>query len=102
MDKAILRVLFPLLILATILAFTLALSPSSSGYAHPSARSTPSAGAHVQPPRHNSVGAAAPTPTPTGARPSQPGSTDGIVIMGFAIVVIIILPILIQRSLWKP
>ncbi len=101
MDKALLRVLLPLLILTTILAFVLALSPSESGHARTAANSTPSAVTHMQAARHNPGSVNAATPTPAGELKSQPGTTDGIVIMGFAIVVIILLPILIQRSMWK-
>ncbi len=101
MDKALLRVLLPLLILTTILAFVLALSPSESIHARTAARSTPTPLSHTQAARHNPGSVNAATPTPAGEEKSQPGTTDGIVIMGFAIVVIILLPILIQRSLWK-
>jgi hypothetical protein len=99
MDKALLRVLFPLLMLATILAFALALSPSASGSAHNSPGATPHP--DIRPVGgHHAAGATA-TPTPTGEGRSQPGSTDGLVIMSFALVVIIVIPILLQRALWK-
>ena len=99
MDKALLRVLLPLLILATILAFALALSPSSSGYAHNAVGATPNP--DIRPTGNHHAAGVTPTPTPTGEARSQPGSTDGLVIMSFALVVIIVLPILLQRALWK-
>jgi hypothetical protein len=87
MNRALVRILLPILIVATVLAFTLALSPLTTG----------SAAERQQLPPH----AQAPTPTPDGQAASQPGSTDGLVIMGFAIALIVVLPILVQRSLWK-
>jgi hypothetical protein len=44
---------------------------------------------------------AQPTKTPQPKGLSEIGSTDGIVIMGFAIALIIILPILLRRKSWK-
>jgi hypothetical protein len=41
------------------------------------------------------------TPTPPPEAISQPGSTDGIVLLSVAIVVIILVPLLLQRSMWK-
>lgn len=41
-----------------------------------------------------------PTKTPRPEGLSEIGSTDGIVIMGFAIALIIILPILLRRKSW--
>ena len=40
------------------------------------------------------------TPTPGAAPRSDAGSTDGIMWMGVAIVVIVLLPVLTRRSLW--
>jgi hypothetical protein len=40
------------------------------------------------------------TPTPAQADRSEVGSTDGIVVMGFVIVTIVLLPILIRRKAW--
>ena len=40
------------------------------------------------------------TSTPVQKDLSEIGSTDGIVIMGFVIALIIILPILLQRNAW--
>jgi predicted membrane protein len=41
------------------------------------------------------------TLTPPSQDLSEIGSTDGIVIMGFLIAVIIVIPILIQRESWR-
>jgi hypothetical protein len=99
MDKALARILFSILILAAVLAFTLALSPfaAQASHTHPS-DSLARPAASRQPARATLTPTLPPTPTPEPV--SQPGSTDGIVVMSFAIVVIIILPILMQRSLW--
>ena len=40
------------------------------------------------------------TPTPIPAAVSRAGSTDGIMLMGVVIVIIILLPILLRRGLW--
>ncbi len=86
MNKALLRILLPILLMAALLAFALALSPSA----------TTSAGPALDRPAH----AQAPTPTPEPQDASQPGSTGGLVIMSLAIVAIILLPVLVQRSFW--
>ena len=45
--------------------------------------------------------AASPTPTPTATEDiSRIGSTDGIVLMGIVIVLIIAIPILLRRKAW--
>ena len=93
MNKALARVLFPFLIIATVLAFMLALAPSRTGHAIPSSN----ADAHLAGKRLPNQPA---TPTPTPSPESHPGSTGGIMVMGFAIVFIIVVPILLQRSLW--
>jgi hypothetical protein len=41
------------------------------------------------------------TPTPVQVDRSEVGSTDGIVVMGFVLVAIVILPILIRRRAWS-
>lgn len=84
--KGSIRILLPLLILASLLAFTLALAPLVTGSAHTTV--------------NNSAQPQAPTPTPTRADASEPGSTDGLVIMSFAIAAIISLPLMLQRSVW--
>jgi hypothetical protein len=51
----------------------------------------------------NSAAAAlyqAATPTPVSGAVSRAGSTDGIMVMGVIIVIIVLLPILFKRSLW--
>ncbi len=40
------------------------------------------------------------TPTPIPEAVSQAGSTDGIMLMGVVIVLIVLLPILFRRSTW--
>ena len=40
------------------------------------------------------------TPTPEQVDRSEVGSTDGIVVMGFVIVAIAVLPILLRRKAW--
>ncbi len=92
MKRSLVRVLVPMLILAAALAFVLALAPSEAGHAH----SAPSA----QVDRAPLVPHQPATPTPDQQARSQPGSTDGIMIMSLAIVVIIAVPILLQRALW--
>jgi hypothetical protein len=99
MEKVLLRVLVPLLILASILAFALALSPSASGQARSSEGAAPNATIRSGP-SHRASGST-PTPTPAEQDKSRPGSTDGLVVMSFAIVLIIIIPVLIQRALWR-
>ncbi len=42
------------------------------------------------------------TPTPEQVDRSEVGSTDGIAVMGFVIVAIVILPILLRRKAWLP
>ncbi len=101
MDKGLLRVMFPLLILATVLAFVLSLSPSASAYAHAAAEPKPTLSILARSSAHPAANTPTPTATPMGGDKSQPGSTDGLVVMSFAIVFIIILPILLQRSLWR-
>lgn len=87
MNKGLLRILLPVLLFAAVLAFGLALTPST----------TTSAGPALKPPTH--LQAATPTPTPQDL--SQPGSTGGLVVMSLATVAIILLPVLVQRSFWE-
>ena len=42
------------------------------------------------------------TPTPEQVDRSEVGSTDGIVVMGFVLVAIAVLPILLRRKAWMP
>ena len=58
------------------------------------------------PPREGSNLAAAAfflqtTPTPEQVDRSEIGSTDGIVVMGFVLVAIVILPILLRKKAWS-
>lgn len=100
MNKALARILFPVLIIAAGLAFVLALSPSGTSHANMASRARDRSAAFMPSGRELAVPNQPATPTPTSVSVSQPGSTDGIMIMGFAIVLIIILPILLQRGLW--
>ena len=58
----------------------------------------------AQPPTQANLAAAAfflqPTKTPPAQNVSQIGSTDAIVVMGFVIALIIIVPIVLQRKSW--
>jgi cytochrome c1 len=58
----------------------------------------------IQPREDSTLAAAAfflqTTPTPEQVDRSEVGSTDGIVVMGFLLVVIVILPILLRRKAW--
>jgi hypothetical protein len=60
----------------------------------------------IQPKEGSTLAAAAfflqTTPTPEQVDRSEIGSTDGIVVMGFVLVVIVILPILLRRKAWAP
>ncbi len=100
MDKGLLRVLVPLLILAAVLAFVLSLSPSAAGHARAAADAKPTLSVRLRSNSHPAASTPTPTATPMGGDKSQPGSTDGLVVMSFAIVFIIVLPILLQRSFW--
>ena len=87
MNKQWLRALLLLLILSAVLAFTLALSPQTT--------------APVSPSLQKALNPHAPTATATPPDRSMPGSTDGLIIMSFAIAVIVVVPILLQKRLWK-
>ena len=97
MNKRILRTLYPVFMVLTGIIFAL-LSALVSG-ASVSAVSNPDL-------RFNSNVAAAAfyqaaTPTPAaGAVVSRAGSTDNIMIMGVVIVIIVLVPILLRRSMW--
>jgi len=95
MNRTQLRILLPILLLTTVLAFVLALSPLATGHA------ASGADAAVLSAPGAATGHQEATPTPTPADLSQPGSTDGIQMMSFAIVLIILVPLLLQRRIWK-
>ncbi len=99
MNRTLLRILFPLFVLATILAFVLALSPSNFGSAYSSPHGASGSAAEASG-HHASLSASDLTPTPGGQNLSRPGSTTGLVIMSSAIALIILLPILFQKNLW--
>ena len=83
------KVMRPIITIA--LGLALALFSAALTYSAPSATEAnlAAAGFFVQPTK---------TPQPKGV--SEIGSTDGIVAMGFVIVLIIIIPILLQRKSW--
>ena len=88
MRKRLLRNLYPVLMVTTGIVLAL-VSAASSSNMH-AAFSLPAASV-VQ----------VITPTPTAEAVSHPGSTDGIMIMSIVIVVIVLLPLIFRRSLWK-
>ena len=104
MNKALPRILWAVLVVTAGLAFTLALSPSTDGAAHSpvglDSKSRELAASTKLPAKRAPTPTPTPTPTATPEPISQPGSTDGIMVMSFAIAVIIVLPILLQRELW--
>lgn len=95
MNKRTLRTLYPVFMVLT--GIILALLSALVAGASVSALSRPDL-------RFNSNTAAvlyqAATPTPAGAAVSRAGSTDGIMIMGVVIVIIVLVPILFRRSMW--
>jgi hypothetical protein len=95
MKKRILRTLYPVFMVLT--GILLALLSALVTVASVSAVSR-------RDPRFYSNAAAvlyqAATPTPAAGAVSQAGSTDGIMIMGVVIVIIVLVPILFRRSLW--
>jgi hypothetical protein len=101
MNKALFQILCLVLMMASGLAFTLAFWPPTTGAAQAEVGAVASPAARVELGRPASGGHQQLTPTPTPESVSHPGSTDGIMVMGIAIVVIILVPILFQRSVWK-
>ncbi len=86
-----------MLVLAVLLALLLSFASSTSSLARQPHTATPSP-VHATPGARVTASVVAPTPTPVDR--TVPGSTDGIVVMSFVIVFIIVLPILLQKSLW--
>jgi hypothetical protein len=88
MNKRILRTLYPVIVIGCgiMLALTSALSS-------PMLLMKPDTGAAAL--------YQASTPTPIPEAVSQAGSTDGIMLMGVVIVLIVLLPTLLRRSTWK-
>jgi hypothetical protein len=97
MNKRIMRTLYPVLIVLTgiILALTSALASGKTV----SAVSEP--GHLINPDLARAALYQGNTPTPVADAVSRAGSTDGIMVMGIVIVIIVLLPILIRRSLWS-
>lgn len=95
MDSTSFRKSSALLLVAGILVSLLALSSTASASElHPAAATL----------RATATGRAAgatPTATAVIVDKSQPGSTDGLMLMSFAIVLIVVIPILVQRALYK-
>lgn len=96
MNKRIFQALYPVLLIFTgiILALSSALvsGTSVSAGAKPELYFDPKGGIAAL-----SLGS---TPTPVAGAVSRAGSTDGIMVMGVVIVVIVLLPILLRRSTW--
>jgi hypothetical protein len=96
MNKRILRTLYPVfmvltgIILALISAFVSSASVSAVSESDHRFNPNIAAAAIYQ----------ATTPTPVSSAVSRAGSTDGILAMGVVIVIIVLVPILIRRSLW--
>jgi hypothetical protein len=87
MNKRILWTLYPVLIIGS--GILLALTSAASS---PILLIKPDAGAAAI--------YQASTPTPIPEAVSRAGSTDGIMLMGLVIVLIVLLPILFRRSTW--
>lgn len=99
MDSTSFRKSSALLLVAGILVSLLALSSTASASELDPAAATPRATL-----RATATGRAAgatPTATAVIVDKSQPGSTDGLMLMSFAIVLIVVIPILVQRALYK-
>jgi len=96
MNKRILRTFYPVLILLSgiILALT---SAFASGV---SAGAVPKPGIRFNPDVARAAFYQAATPTPVPGALSRAGSTDGIMVMGVVVVVIVLVPILLRRSMW--
>jgi len=96
MNKRILWTLYPVFMVLT--GIILALIPAFVSGASVSAVSGPDL--RFNPNVSTAVLYQAATPTPVAGAISRAGSTDGILIMGVVIVIIVLVPILIRRSLW--
>lgn len=96
MNKRILRTLYPVFMVLTGIILAL-ISAFVSGA---SASAVSETDLHFIP----SLGVAAlyqaAAPTPVSGAVSRAGSTDGILAMGVIIVIIVLIPLLIRRSLW--
>ncbi len=97
MNKDSTSVFLPMLLAAIMLALLLSFASSTSSLARQPHAATPSP-VHTTPGARATASVTAPAPTP--ADRTVPGSTNGIVIMSFVIAFIIVLPILLQKSLW--
>ena len=96
MNKRISRTLYPVFMVIT--GIILALISALVSNANVSALSRPGSGLN------SNVAVAAlyqaTTPTPIADAVSRAGSTDGIMLMGVVIVIIVLVPILFRRSTW--
>ncbi len=101
MNKALLRILWPGLMLASGLAFAFAFSPARAGDVHGYNTAPHNADLRLKSELQAVALYQTPTPPPTPEPVSQPGSTDGTMILSMAIVVIIVVPLLLQRGLWR-
>ncbi len=101
MNKALLRILCPVLMLASGLAFAFAFSPATAGQAHVYNAATRNSELRIGSNLRAAAFYQAATPTPTPGDLSEPGSTDGIVLLSFVIAAIILVPLLLQKNMWK-
>jgi hypothetical protein len=96
MKKRILRTLYPVLMVLT--GIILALISALASGANVSAISEPDL--RFYPNVMMATLYQATTPTPVAGDVSRAGSTDGIMVMGVVIVIIVLVPILLRRSMW--
>ncbi len=101
MNKALLRILCPVLMVASGLAFAFAFSPETSGHFHVYNAGTRNSELRIRSGLQPAAFYQAVTPTPTPKDLSVPGSTDGIVLLSVVIVTIILVPLLLQKNMWK-
>ncbi len=93
MSKRILKRSAPVFIAAAGIAFAFAMIAMPPLASHVDVLAAPVSQAGLAAPYQIT-----PTPTPEGI--SHPGSTDGIMLMGVVIVIIILLPIVFHRNTW--
>ncbi len=87
MNRRFLRILYPVLILLTGIALAVISAAFSSTL-------------RIDPGLDSAVLYQASTPTPAAKAVSNPGSTDGLVVMSIIIVIIVLAPIIFRKSVW--
>ncbi len=97
MHRNLIYGLVPVVLLAMLLAMALTLPVSASS----AERHSPAVTATAVVRSATRTPGITPTPAPTTVDRTQPGSTDGLVLMSFAIAAIIVVPLLLQREIWK-